>query len=471
MKKVSLFLLLTFALCAGAASGEEKKATADMAEETKETKNEPTKAASGSDTSKEKKEKKKSKDEDELEEKGHVFGFRNSYGHAALSLNGEWTDNLYNHRTEKVDNFLTRISPAVWFTWPRRSRRPLQLALDNTATGGTQYSLTEYDVFNKYQVYLGGRLDFMNYSANSELNHTESGFEGLIQYQPGSRLTLRVLDKYSLSQDIFNITEATAENNRVYDSNLFGLGADWQFSDKFSAKVGYKNFLLLYEDTVNDFMNRSDNGFEAALGYEYSPKTKFFLGGHYLLAAYDENKVPDNGNTYLNIGMNWQATVKTSLMAKIGYQQVRYDYEDVDYDQTSNLFRDDKDAGMDFEIQGIWQMTRKSSLLLNAKYNIEQTDSLQALNKSVFAGRIAFDYRFSNRLRGDINFIYEDSEYEQFEGENRLDERWYVKPELQYALTKWLFLNLYGSFDKKDSSFDELDYESRTIGLGVRASR
>ena len=115
-------------------------------------------------------------------------------------------------------------------------------------------------------------------------------------------------------------------------------------------------------------------------------------------------------------------------------------------------------------------MSRKSSLLLNAKYNIEQTDSIQALNKSVLAGRIAFDYRFTNRLRGDINFIYEDSEYEQFAGENRLDERWYLKPELQYALRKWLFFNLYCSFDKKDSNFDELDYESRSIGIGVRGS-
>lgn len=142
----------------------------------------------------------------------------------------------------------------------------------------------------------------------------------------------------------------------------------------------------------------------------------------------------------------------------------------MDYDQTANLFRDDKDTGLDFETQGIWQMTRKSSLLLNAKYNIEQTDSIQALNKSVFAGRVAFDYRFTNRLRGDINVLYEDSEYEQFAGEKRLDERWYLKPELQYALNKRLFLNLYCSFDKKDSNFDELDYESRSIGIGVRGS-
>jgi hypothetical protein len=460
IKKIPCAFLLALVLCAGSASGQDDDNSSEATEAGQ--------AAPDSDASKAEK---KKKDEEELEESGHVFGFRNSYVHAALGLNGEWTDNLYNHRTEKVDNFLTRISPSVWFTWPRRSRRPLQIALDNTATGGAQYSLTEYDIFNKYQVYLSGQLDIMSYSADSELNHAESGFEGLVQYQPGSRLTLRVLDKYRLSQDIFNITEATAENNRVYDSNLFGLGGDWQFSDKFSAKAGYKNFLLLYEDALNDFMNRTDHGFEGALGYEYSPKTKFFLGGQYLLAGYDENKVSDNGSTYLHVGMNWQATVKTSFMGKIGYQQVRYEHEDAEYDQAANLFRDDKDAGLDFETQAIWQMSRKSSLLLNAKYNIEQTDSIQALNKAVFAGRIAFDYRFTNRLRGDINFIYEDSEYEQFAGENRLDERWYVKPELQYALRKWLFINLYCSFDKKDSNFDELDYESRTIGIGVRGSR
>jgi hypothetical protein len=415
---------------------------------------------------------KEKKEEEESGSDGHVFGYRDGYLHAALALSGEWTDNLYNTDMDKQENFLTRISPSVWLTWPRRHRRPVQLASDNTAPGGMQYSLNEYEVFNKYQVYLAGKMDIMSYSEDSELDHIENGVEALIQYQPKSRLTLHLLDKYSHSQDIFNITEATLEDNRVYDSNIFGAGVDWQFSDKFSVKIAYRNFMLMYEEDTTDFLDRADNGFDGAFSYDYSPKTSFFLGYQYLLAAYDEGEMPDNDNTYLNVGINWQATVKTSLMLKAGYQQVHYDYEDSEDDKVEDVAElvDDDEAAFNFEAQAAWQATQKSEFVLNSKYSIEQTDSENALNKTVFVARIGFGHRFTNRLRGDINFIYENSDYVLFDGGSRLDDRWYLKPQLQFALNKWLFASLYYSFDKKDSDFDELDYETNVFGIGVRSS-
>ena len=112
--------------------------------------------------------------------------------------------------------------------------------------------------------------------------------------------------------------------------------------------------------------------------------------------------------------MNWQATVKTSFMIKAGYQQVNYDFEtpeEYDSAETADDLVNDDEAGFSFEAQANWQVMQKTTLLLNTKYNVEQTDSKQALNKAVFVGRIAFDYRFSGRIRGDLNLIYEDSDY------------------------------------------------------------
>ncbi|MCI5222593.1 MAG: hypothetical protein D3924_07975 [Candidatus Electrothrix sp. AR4] len=410
--------------------------------------------------------------EDELDTDGRVFGYRHGLLHGALALQGEWTDNLYNYDLDKQENFLTRITPSVWFTWPKRYRRPLQIAADNTAPGGMQYSMTEYDVFNKYQVYLAGKMDFMSYSTNSELDHVEQGVEGLFQYQPKGRLNFHLLEKYTHSQDIFNITEATVENNRVYDSNIFGIGVDWQLPDKFSVQMSYRHFLLLYEEEINNFLDRTDNGFEGNVFYDYSPKTNFFLGYQYLLASYDEGKMPDNGNTFFNAGINWQATVKTALMLKAGYQEVNYEDEDPEYDEAvrPDELIEDNDSGFHFEAQASWQATQKTDFLLNSKYSIEQTDSEYALNKAVFVIRLALGYRFTNRITGDINYIYEESDYQLFDGDSRLDDRWYWKPELRFALNKWLFFNLYYSFDKKDSNFNELDYETNTLGIGLRGS-
>jgi hypothetical protein len=404
-------------------------------------------------------------DEEELDDDGYVFGYRNGYLHASVGLTGEWTDNLYNESADEQDNFLTQVSPSIWFTSPRRPKHPIQIAPDNTAPGGMQYSLADYDEVGRHQLYLAGNLDYMNYSSNSDLNHVEGDLSGLFQFKPGSRLVLRALDKYTRGQDVFNMASATAENERIYDSNIFGAGGSWQFADKFSLELNYQNFLLEYDEEINDFMNRTDHGFDGSLVYEHSPKTDIFLEYQYLLADYDEDEMPDNDNTYVDVGVNWQATVKTSLMAKAGYQQVDYEYED-----SSAALADDSESGLHFEVQGIWKATHRSSLLLNTKYGIEQSDTAQAQNKTVFAGRVAFDHRFTDRIRGDVNLVYENSDYGQFDGSDRTDDRWYLKPELQYALKKWLYFNVYCSLDKKDSTFDGLDYDTATVGIGFRGS-
>ncbi len=158
-------------------------------------------------------------------------------------------------------------------------------------------------------------------------------------------------------------------------------------------------------------------------------------------------------------------------MLKAGYQTVDYD-EDWNNDG-SEAIADTLDDGEDtfhFEAQGTWQATRKSEFLLNSKYNIEQSDSQYALNKTVWSSRLAYGYRFTGRIRGALSFIYEDSDYAQFDGSSRLDERWNFSPSLDFALKKWLSFTLNYSFDKKDSNFDELDYETNTLGIGARGS-
>ena len=402
-------------------------------------------------------------------DKGYVFGYRNGYIHAALGLGGEWTDNLYNDDSYKKENFLTQISPSVWLTLPRRSKKPIHLVSDNTAIGGFQYSPPDTDVYTKLQAYLAGTIDFKTYTEDSDLNHADGDFEAMLQYRPREKITFQLLDKYNHSRDIFNIAEATKENNRVYDSNVFGAGAVWYSKDKFSVKAAYRNFFLEYDEAINDWMNRSDNGFDCALYYEYSEKTNFFLQYQYLFAEYDKKKMPDNDNNFLAVGINWLATVKTNLMAKVGYQKVDYDEVGPDSRFDEKVF-DDSDSTFYFESQGIWRPTAKNQLLLNAKYSIEQSDTDQALNKSVFAARFAFGHRFTDRLRGDVNLVYEDSDYAQFNGDIRNDNRWYFRPEIQFAVKKWLFLNGYYSYDGKDSNYDRLDYATNTLGIGLRGS-
>ncbi|MCI5210054.1 MAG: hypothetical protein D3910_14935 [Candidatus Electrothrix sp. ATG2] len=227
--------------------------------------------------------------------------------------------------------------------------------------------------------------------------------------------------------------------------------------------------MLVYDLDVNNFMDRSDDGFDGALAYDYSPKTNFFVGLSHLTAAYEEDDMPDNDNIFVRAGMNWQATVKTGFMLSAGYQMVAYD-DDWNGNGAEALVEtlDDGETAFNFEAQATWQATRKSQFLLNSKYNIEQSDSQYALNKTVWGARLGYGHQFTGRIRGALNFIYEDSDYAQFDGSSRLDERWNFSPSLDFALRKWLSFSLYYRFDKKDSNFDELDYETNTLGISAR---
>ncbi len=396
------------------------------------------------------------------ENNGQVFGSKHGRFHASFGLGGEWTDNLYNTDFDKQENFLTTLNGDVWFTYPERSMKAFSLTNHNTSTGGLQWTPADNKYFNTYQINIGGGLNYRTYSENSDLDMLAGNVKGMFQYNPSTSLTLQLADSYSLDQDQFDLTNATADNQRVFGSNVFMASVDWQIVEKISAIAKYTNFALAYDGSINNFLDRSDNGFDIVAYYDYSPKTNFFLQYRTLLASYDEeydgiNR--ENSNDFFYAGVNWKSTVKTSLMVKGGYQLVDYDSDE--YEDQDNF------TG---EIQWNWFATVKSNVIVDAVYSVEQSDSQFALNKTVFTGRLGFTHRFTNRLRGSLDLIYENSDYEQLTDYTRTDDRYYFKPGVQYALWKWLSLNAYYMFDSKDSNEDILDYDTNIFGVGIRGT-
>ncbi len=403
-------------------------------------------------------------DAEEIHSNHQIFGNRGGYVHASLGVDFEYTDNLYNVDHEKQDNWLTQVAPAFWITLPRRARIPLHVAPHNTSPGGIQFSQPDNYFFNAYQLYLGAGLNFKDYSENSSLNATDAYLEGLLQYNVTHDITVALMDRFTRDQDMFNLTNATSNNQRVFHSNIFTPGIDWQISEKLSAKFDYNFFTLSYDDDVNRFFDRNDNGFDISAFYDYSLKTNFFLQYRVLTSSFDDHDQDtvdlDNTSSSFYAGLNWKPTVKTSLLGKLGYQQVEYD--SLDDGNSTGAFA--------FELQANWQATIKTSVIIDALYNIEQTDSYGAINKKVFVGRIGYYQLLSERLRGKVDFIYENSKYDEFDKSRRVDDRLFFKPELQYAFRRWLTGSVSYTFDTRESNKEYLDYETNMFKFGVKVS-
>ncbi len=398
--------------------------------------------------------------EDEMKSRGDVFGHRYGKFHAQARIKGEWTDNLYNVTHDQEDNLLTTYFAGLAYTTPERNMRPLHIALNNTSPGGLQFAQPHNRFYNKSQFYVGGHLEYRNYSLNSDLNMLAGDVEGMAQYNPSPKLSFILTDKFAYDQDQFNRTNATSDNQRIYGNNLFLASAAWQISSKFATTLSYDNYTLVYDNDINGFLDRADHGFDFYFYYDYSPKTNFFVEYRIIQSVYDEQDQgydKDSTSNYLFGGINWQSSVSTSFSGKAGYQDKTYD---------SDQYQDQNNKGaFAYQLQWDWLMTDKSSLLLKTTYSTEETDTLAALFKSVWSNRLGFTHRFTNRLRGDMQFIYENSDYDLLEDLSRTDDRYFFDIGLQFAFYKWLSLGAAYTFDMKDSNIDLLDYETNYFQL------
>jgi hypothetical protein len=160
-----------------------------------------------------------------------LFGMRGGYVHPYITFAGEYTDNLYNFKENKTSNFLTRISPGIWFSLPRTKQIPITIAPHNTSPGGLQLQIKDYEGTDRYQAYALGGLDFNAYSEDSDLNDTDARLEGLYRYNMRGGLSLQVLDRFTYGQDRFEIGSANRRNLRRYTSNLFMGTADYNITE------------------------------------------------------------------------------------------------------------------------------------------------------------------------------------------------------------------------------------------------
>ena len=343
----------------------------------------------------------------ETDTASETYGVAGGYVHPYITLAGEWTDNLYNVDFDEKSNFLTRISPGVWFALPRTKEVPITITPHNSAAGGLQYELEEYarDEFNRFNAYLLGGLDFKFYSEDSDLNATNGRLEGLARYNMKGGISLQILDRYTRDNDMFDIGSYLLETQRRYYSNFLELTADWEISERLRVKGNYNNFYLEYDEDVDAWLNRDDNAF-GLYGYlNFTEKSAFFINYDYVDVAYEDDfDAKDNEQHFIYLGWDWASTEKTDLLVKLGYQKKEY--------TEKSRFKDDPDE-FAFELQGEHDFTEKTKLITIISRKMEETDSVVASGKLVLGLWVNLSHEFSQRLKGLVDFRFENADYDQ----------------------------------------------------------
>jgi polysaccharide biosynthesis protein VpsM len=389
------------------------------------------------------------------------------YFHPFISIGGEYTDNLFNVDSDHKSNFLTTISPGLWLSLPRRKEVPLHIAPNNTSAGGLQMDLPEYEAFDRINAYLLGGLNYKMYSENSDLNDYDAIVEGLFKYNLRGGLSFELIDRFTRSQDRFDIGNATAEELRQFHSNIAMANIDWLFTEKLRAKLEYSNFFLNYNDEIDEFLNRDDNAISLYGFYSYSVKTSLFLQYQFIDVSYDTAELKDNEQNYIYGGINWVSSAKTSFRFKAGYQYKEYKNTTVNdaVEASDNL--DNNAFALELAFQ--YKITDKTGITFTASHKLEESDSFNALDKAVIAGALRYEQEFTERLQGIIDLRYENADYGQITDE-REDNRYVARPALQYVFREWLMAELAYQYDTRDSSDSFYDYDTNTISFSLNSA-
>ncbi len=400
----------------------------------------------------------------------NLFGTEGGgYIHPFISISGEYTDNLFNLNTGETENFLTTINPGIWLALPSRKDIPLHIAPNNTSSGGLQSALDDYVTFDRMNVYLLGSLAYKIYSTDSELDDWDGRLEGLFKYNLRSGLSFQFIDSLTKGQDRFDIENNSVEDKRRFYSNFFDANADWEFTEKLRAKIEYSNFYLDYDEIDDEWLNRTDNAISLYGFYRYSVKTSLFLQYRYVDVAYDLSTLKDADHNFIYGGFNWITTDKTAVHFKIGYQ--KRDYKNPVVNSLVEVYEDADNTSWTMQAALDYYFSEKTKLIISVDNSIEETDSYDSLDKVVLVGKIHYEQEFKENFIGLCDFRYENSDYTQIRREdNRDDDRFYIRPALQYVLQDWLMAELSYTYDTRNSTDDYFDYKSNTISLSLNGA-
>ena len=397
-------------------------------------------------------------EEAEFDDDSDLFGMRGGYLHPYITLEGSYTDNVFNVQ-DKTSSFIYRVAPGIWFSLPRTKEIPIEINPHNTSPGGLQLQIEDYEGTDRYQAYALAGANYYAYSEDSSLNDTDFELEGLFRYNMRGGLSLQALDSYNYTNDRFEAGAASRDNIRRYQSNLIMGTADYTMTEKLRAKAELSNFWLDYEDEINEFLNRSDNVLDLYGYFLYSPKTSFFLEYKYTDVVYDSAEQKDNTQHYWYGGMTWDTTEKLALTVKGGYQM--REYED-------SVVADGYDwDGMVASLQALYRWTEKTEFTLSGYRRSEESDSTVAIDKLVIGVNFGYRQEYTEKLTGVANFMYENAEYSQLVDSSRDEDRFYFRPALQYLFREWMMMELAYMFDTRESTDDLFDYTTNMVMLNL----
>ncbi|MBU4154459.1 MAG: outer membrane beta-barrel protein [Proteobacteria bacterium] len=382
-----------------------------------------------------------------------LFGAKGGYFHPFVSVTASFSDNIYNSNN-KTSDWLMTYSPGIWLAVPASKDIILNLSTNNTSPGGHFQAINKVKRFSRYQTYAMYVADITDYNSHSDRDNAKQSVEGFFQVNLRSGLSIDMFDKFTDSQDPLGITGSTVAEE--FKSNLFGVIADYDLTEKFSLRADYTNFDLNYDDVANEWRDRTDNSIAAYLYYKYTEKTSVFFQYEFIDLSYKTSKLLDNKQHYTYVGMDWRPTDKTTLKGKVGVAVRDATLDDGDITEPA------------FELTADYKMTGKTSAQVILSQKIGESTALTSNYSIDRKINLAFFTQFTEKLGARLQFGFGQNNYDGGTVD-RDDDIYNASLVGTYALKDWLKAEAGYSYTDQDSSLDLNDYSTNLLYVKLSA--
>ena len=386
------------------------------------------------------------------EEKGigaDIFGKKGGIFHPFLVVEERWTDNLFITKSNKKDDFITTIAPGLWLAIPANKEKLLSINTNTTSAGGLQLNRVKPEATRRYQAYARYSPEIVLYANHSNHDHFNHNAEALFQYNLNMGLSFDIIDVFNDRDDISG--DGFTDTLYRYQDNLLNLISTYEPSEKLKLRFDYFNYILDYDESINDYRNRMDNFFALYAFYKFWPKTSLFLQYSYADIEFDTVSINDSIENRYYAGINWEITAKTRGRFKLGYV-------DKDFDNSGVTDQD----GFSFELQTEHNLTPKRAIQVSAFRKFQESDTLGASSFYATGINLGARQKFTEKWSATLVASLERDEYN---GIDREDDYFSIGPAVRYEPRKWLIFDLAWYLNMNDSNISFYDYTSNEIVL------
>jgi hypothetical protein len=247
--------------------------------------------------------------------------------------------------------------------------------------------------------------------------------------------------------DEYEISSVNVDLDFGRDSAMFGFLLQMSRDD-----IEYQNNL---NETV--FRNRDETDLVGRVYANISGgKTKVFVQASQKDNSYDEDPILggklDSDEDGYSVGIEWEATGKTSGLIRVGEVDKEFD----------SAAREDDSINI-WEVQVAWSPRTYSHIILNSSSQPRETNGtgnfIEAQDTS-----LTWLHAWSDDLS--TTFTYTDGN-DEYSNANREDDRQNISLSLSYDWRRWMTIGANYTHSERDSNQNEFDFDRNIVSVSV----